>query len=195
LDYKPGVVVRLNQTTYPPLSFSSPKVQVHDILTPACDVWSLGCILYPLFCAIEIMWRPSEYNPDPTEEWKPGVFTRDMRLDGYGTCETFVDFKLAFGKISEDWWAKWKHRSQYYSEDGVLLPTHDGPSRFSQLEAKIAYIRACFDTDEEYACFHRWMMDIFKLDPKERLTASQVVMNLPPRWQQMENGEQGDGAA
>jgi hypothetical protein len=63
------------------------------------------------------------------------------------------------------------------------------------LEAKIAHIRACFDTDEEYACFHRLMMDIFKLDPKERLTATQVVMNLPSQWHQMEKGGQGDGAA
>ena len=36
--------------------------------------------------------------------------------------------------------------------------------------------------DEEYAWFRRLMYEIFKLNPKERMVAKEVVRYLPPSW-------------
>jgi len=46
--------------------------------------------------------------------------------------------------------------------------------------------------DEEDAWFRRLMYEIFKLDPKERMVAKEVVCYLPPGWVAGSNpGNQG----
>ena len=37
--------------------------------------------------------------------------------------------------------------------------------------------------DEEYAWFRELMYGIFKLDPRERMVAKEVVRCLPPSWE------------
>jgi hypothetical protein len=40
--------------------------------------------------------------------------------------------------------------------------------------------------DNEYSCFYRLIQMIFKLEPKDRLTASQAAVYLSPQWHETE---------
>jgi hypothetical protein len=111
--------------------------------------------------------------------WKPTIWAR----------ETLLSFTLAYGKLPEHWWAMWKDRESFFSEDGVLTNTSGVPVRWIHLEEKINSLRRRIGDDDEYAWFHRLMMEIFKLDPNERMPANQVVQYLPSQWHEMEKGE------
>jgi serine/threonine protein kinase len=81
----------MDKWTDPLPSFASPEVQLHDVLTPACDVWSLGCLIFSLF-------QPN------LDMWKPTIWARD----------TLLSFTLAYGKLPEHWWAMWKDRESFF---------------------------------------------------------------------------------
>jgi len=58
-----------------PPSFAAPEIQLRDILTPACDVWSLGCLLYTLFS------------------------TNYMLTPDLGYCDTLLDLTFCFANF------------------------------------------------------------------------------------------------
>jgi serine/threonine protein kinase len=84
------------QEVYPPSSFAAPEVQLHDVLTPACDVWSLGCIIFHLFSPRRDFWIPG------------------FELRRRPPRDTLLDLSLAYDKLPEHWWDMWKHRDLYF---------------------------------------------------------------------------------
>ena len=141
--------------------FAAPEVQLGDILTPACDVWSLGCLLYALFSACS-------------------MFAADI-----GRRDTLLDIISCFGRLQDPWWGLWKGRGEYYDEDGQvrpemvreILPTEDLEDRLGVARSEDGLGKL---QEEEYAQFRRLMYVIFKLGPKERMAAKEAVRYLPP---------------
>ena len=147
-----------------PPEFAAPEIQLQHFLTPACDVWSLGCLLYTLF-SVRYLFTPKG-------------FIRD----------TLLDFTICFGKLPDPWWGLWKERAEYYDEDGQVKPemvgeimeTGDFESRLKKLPRSKDWPDGM--QDEEYSWFRRLMYETLKLDPKERMVAKEVVRYLPSSW-------------
>jgi len=63
---------------------------------------------------------------------------------------------------------------------GVETPKAGVPVLRTDIESNIQY--ACLEMEYEgYAWFKRAMLGIFKLDPRERMPAAEVVGYLPPQ--------------
>ena len=153
----------IRKTIGTPPCFAAPEIQLRDILTPACDVWSLGSLLYTLF-STEYMFTPDFWSRD-----------------------TLVDFTICYGKLPDPWWGLWKGREEYYGEDGQLKPDIVKRMNTGNFESRLRQVYRSEDPleglqEEEYAWFRRLMYGIFKLDPKERMTAEEVIRYLPPSW-------------
>ncbi|KAF8244425.1 kinase-like protein [Wilcoxina mikolae CBS 423.85] len=141
----------IRKTIGAPPSFAAPEVQLQDILTPACDVWSLDCLLYTIF-STNYLWIPA-----------------------FGYHDSLLDLTFCFCKLPDPWW------------DGQLKPEKVGQVMVTgnDFESRLNRVPRCQDgllgmEDEEYAWFRRLMYEIFKLDPKERMVAKEVVRYLPP---------------
>ena len=127
-------------------------------------MWSLGCLLYTLFNA-DYMFIPDR------------LFCRD----------TLLDLTICFGKLPDPWWGLWKDREECYDGDGQLKPDAVRPMGTGDFEPRLRKLPRSKDRlegmqDEEYAWFRRLMYEIFKLNPKERMVAKEVVRYLPPSW-------------
>ncbi|KAF8544539.1 kinase-like domain-containing protein [Trichophaea hybrida] len=133
-----------------PSTLSAPEVQLHDVLTPACDISSLGCLLHFLF-SDRYMWKPMP-----------------------GGRDTLLAFTLCYGKLPSYWWALWKDCKFYFTMEGALVTEQGVPIRYLDLESKVSAVHRMMD-EVEYAWFYRLMLEIFKLDPKERMVWSEDV--------------------
>ncbi|KAI5849148.1 kinase-like domain-containing protein [Tricharina praecox] len=149
-------------------SFASPEIQCHDVLTPACDIWSLGCVLHHIF-SNNYMWVPLT-----------GCYQ-----------DTLIDLTLCFAKLPEPWWSRWSDRARYFNEYGHLMHhmAADGGAvpKGSDLISRICYARMHREGvhgmgGEEFEWFRHVMIGIFRLLPSERFDAKEVVRYLPPRW-------------
>ena len=112
-----------------------------------------------------------------------------MWLPAFGHRDTLLDFTPCNGKLLDPWWSLWKGRKEYYDEDGQLWPEQVGQVmvKGNEFEGHLSYVPRCQDGllgmgDKEYAWFRRLMYEIFKLDPKERMVAKEVIRYLLPSW-------------
>ncbi|KAF8533718.1 kinase-like domain-containing protein [Trichophaea hybrida] len=81
-----------------PLCYAAPEVLFGDLLTPACDVWSLGCLLFHVLGSM-VLW--------------PLI---------WGKKEIFPNMVVGLGKFPKHWWQQWEERSKYFDDEGHLLP-------------------------------------------------------------------------
>ena len=111
-----------------------------------------------------------------------------MFIPDIGCRDTLLDIAICFGKLLDPWWGLWKGREEYYDEDGQVKPEMVRKIvRTRDLENRLGGVARSEDgleglQDEEYAWFRRLMYGDFKLDPKERVVAKEVVRYLPPSW-------------
>ena len=100
--------------------------------------------------------------------------------------DALLDLTICFGKLPDPWWGLWKDRGKYYDEDGQLKPDvvrRLGTGDFEFRLTKLPRFKDSLEGIQDgYAWFRRLMYEIFKLDPKERMVAKEVVRNLPPSW-------------
>ena len=111
-----------------------------------------------------------------------------MFIPDMGCRDTLLDLTICFGKLPDPWWGLWKDREEYYDEDGQIKPEMVkeimNTGNFEYRLSKVPRSEDEFEglQDEEYAWFRRLMYGIFKLDPKERMVAKEVVRCLPSSW-------------
>jgi len=100
----------------------------------------------------------------------------------FGDRDCLFDLTLCFGKLPDPLWKLWKDRGTYYDEDGVLKP-EEAVVLAAPRDMETKILNACRGMEqEEYAWFRRVMLEIFKLDPRERMPAVEVVRYVPPQW-------------
>ena len=111
-----------------------------------------------------------------------------MFVADIGCRDTLLDLISCFGKLPDPWWGLWKGRGEYYDEYGQVKPEmvrEVFPAE--DLEDRLGGVARSEDEleglqEEEYAQLRRLTHGIFKLDPKERMVAKEVVRYLPPSW-------------
>jgi hypothetical protein len=116
--------------------------------------------------------------------WKGSLYDDSNTGFPIETWDTFLHFKLAFGKVPQRWWGMWKHRGEYYNEDKTLFTNDRVPVRWITLEEKMDHVRDCMDNEEEYAWFYGVMIETFRL---------WHVVYLPAMWHELQNGEREGG--
>ncbi|KAF8474217.1 kinase-like domain-containing protein, partial [Kalaharituber pfeilii] len=144
-----------------PLLYAAPEVLFEENLTPACDIWALGCLIFMLFGCTNL-WRGFDYK------------------DSLLVCWT-----LNFGQLPECWWGKWEDRLTFFEEDGtfrsgldVAADMHPGMDMFTwvikRLHEGMEPIIPRLG-HEEVVTLARLIMAMVKLDPGKRIKAKDVL--------------------
>jgi hypothetical protein len=99
----------------------------------------------------------------------------------FGDRDCLFDLGLCFGQFPDSWWKLWKDRGIYYNGGGVL--NHEEAVGVAMgrndMESKIEY--SCEKMEQgECEWSRRVILEIFKLDPRERMPAVKVVCYVPP---------------
>lgn len=157
-------------------SFAAPEVQLRDVLTPACDVWALGCVLHHVF-SNDRLWMPLA-----------------------GHRNSLVDLTLCFGKLPDPWWSAWPGRGRFFNSSGCIKHSMVSavPTCLS-ISQRIATVRGHREAvhgmgGEEYRWFQHMLHAIFHLLPAERASIHAAMRYLPPRWlDEVEREETGAG--
>ncbi|RKL01627.1 hypothetical protein BFJ68_g12276 [Fusarium oxysporum] len=133
-----------------------------DAIGPACDLWALGCTLFEIREQLPLFYM---------------IYDKD---------ELLAEMARLFGKLPEDWWAKWEAREEYFDADGKWLRDEEDWS----LEVALSKPIEIFDAGEKYKegpkrslktpeAEQKLMADLlyrlFKYDPQERLSAEEVL--------------------
>jgi hypothetical protein len=93
---------------------------------------------------------------------------------------SLLDMMICFGRLPDAWLSKWNERAEYCTDDGQLK-MDEVPHRRGDLVLRVYGSRQRM-VKEEYDWFWGIMSGIFKLDPKERMEAGEVLRCLPPHW-------------
>jgi serine/threonine protein kinase len=152
------------------LTYAAPEVLFGDpFMTPACDVWALGCVLYLVL--------------DECDLW----------ITVWKNAEIFPNLMSALGKSPDRWWQQWdaEERSKYFDDEGHPIPgaCHwDSPMvrRINGLVERLEN-NAKESGEDEISSAHleelkHIMHAIFKREPEERADAKAVVQALS--WMQ-----------
>ncbi|KAF5594324.1 CMGC kinase [Fusarium pseudoanthophilum] len=133
-----------------------------DAVGPACDLWALGCTLFEIREQLPLFYM---------------IYDKD---------ELLAEMVRFFGKLPEEWWAKWEAREEYFDADGKWLREEEDWS----LEVALSKPIEIFESGEKYKegpikslqtpeAEQKLMADLlyrlFKYDPKERISAEDVL--------------------
>jgi serine/threonine protein kinase len=148
------------------VAFAAPEVLFNDVLSPACDIWSLGCLVF-LLIGDRYLWS-SLFN---TKE------------------EVFRQWAFAFGRLPDRWWRAWetKDRKKLLDDAGCLLvdmpedEVFDPPLLPIELHV-VDVLRVDGMGSEEFEQFGNLMRKVFKLEQAERVNAEEFVKLLPSAW-------------
>ncbi|KAF8454274.1 kinase-like domain-containing protein [Kalaharituber pfeilii] len=159
--------------TFPPPAFSAPEVQLQDYvnITQASDVWTIGCVLFFMFAG------------------------RSPFSDYMERRNTLADLTICYGALPPEWWKRWTSRAQYFDEDGQLRCDTAGDKIIPVLgnvdQRLLGTIPRRVENDiddskimggSEFGWLRSVMLEILKLEPKDRITITEVLNRLPPRW-------------
>jgi serine/threonine-protein kinase SRPK3 len=149
-----------------PLSYAAPEVIFNDPLkTPACDVWSLGCLLYRVL--------------------------GDMNLWAmmWSQAEIFPNLMTALGRFPDRWWQQWdgEERSKYFDDEGRPVPgirNWGGPidrrvNEFTdELKANVKELGENEISPVHLDDLKHIMLAIFEWEPEERVDATAVFQAI-----------------
>ena len=162
---KPGEAI--DKELHTAINTAAPEAVFGDLVTPAVDVWAVGCIIFgsmadhPLWCA---MWSNDEI---------------------------IVQWVLALGRFPDRWWNAWSSSNQYFNEEGDLLAEQEKLKQpDSAIEERVVNLTCQIENEpaqwvgneQEMAEYKRLMLAIFKLEPAERITAEEAADLLPEVW-------------
>ncbi|KAF5643398.1 CMGC kinase [Fusarium tjaetaba] len=146
-----------------PENYLPPEILLEqpDMIGPACDLWALGCTLFEIREQLPLFYM---------------IYDKD---------ELLAEMVRFFGKLPEDWWAKWEAREEYFDANGKWLREEDW-----SLEAALSKPIEIFESGEKYKegpikslqtpeAEQKLMADLlyrlFKYGPKERISAEDVL--------------------
>ncbi|VTT76488.1 unnamed protein product, partial [Fusarium fujikuroi] len=147
-----------------PENYLPPEILLEcpDAIGPACDLWALGCTLFEIREQLPLFYM---------------IYDKD---------ELLSEMVRFFGKLPEDWWAKWEAREEYFDKDGKWLREEEDWS----LEVALSKPIEIFESGEKYKegpkkslqtpeAEQKLMADLlyrlFKYDPRERISAEKVL--------------------
>lgn len=146
-----------------PENYLPPEILLEcpDTIGPACDLWALGCTLFEIREQLPLFYM---------------IYDKD---------ELLSEMVRFFGKLPEDWWAKWEARGEYFDKDGKWLREEDW-----SLEVALSKPIEIFESGEKCKegpkkslqtpeAEQRLMADLlyrlFKYDPSERISVEEVL--------------------
>ncbi|KAF4331917.1 CMGC kinase [Fusarium beomiforme] len=147
-----------------PENYLPPEVLLEcpNAIGPACDLWALGCSLFEIRQQIPLFYM---------------IYDND---------ELIAEMVRFFGKLPEDWWAKWEAQEDWFDPDGKWLR---GESKFS-LEIALSKPREVLDMDENYKVVGKKSLEtsedeqklmadllyqLFKYDPDDRICTEEAL--------------------
>ncbi|KAG7425590.1 Serine/threonine-protein kinase SRPK [Fusarium oxysporum f. sp. raphani] len=147
-----------------PENYLPPEILLEcpEAIGPACDLWALGCTLFEIREQLPLFYM---------------IYDKD---------ELLAEMVRFFGKLPESWWAKWEAREEYFDADGKWLRDEEDWS----LEVALSKPIEIFDAGEKYKegpkqslqtpeTEQKLLADLlyrlFKYDPRERLSAEEVL--------------------
>lgn len=136
-----------------PLTFAAPEVFFRDALTPACDVWALGCLLFEILTTFPL-WG--------------------CLLHQYEVIEQWIN---AFGPLPERWWAKRHNSLDTFLASGK---PRERPPLCTMIARDLD--RGQRWTEDERAELTKLIIDMVKLEPHERLSIRDAMHCLPAAW-------------
>jgi serine/threonine protein kinase len=145
-----------------PLSYAAPEVIFDDPLkTSACDVWSLGCLLYRVLGDL------------------------DLWVMIWNQAEIFPNLMTALGRFPDRWWQQWdaEERSKYFDDEGHPVPeirNWGGPidrrvnELTDELEGNVKELGENEISPVHLDELKHILLAIFKWEPEERVDARAV---------------------
>ncbi|QKD60280.2 kinase-like domain-containing protein [Fusarium oxysporum Fo47] len=147
-----------------PENYLPPEILLEwpEAIGPACDLWALGCTLFEIREQLPLFYM---------------IYDKD---------ELLAEIVRFFGKLPESWWAKWEAREEYFDADGKWLRDEEDWS----LEVALSKPIEIFDAGEKYKEGPKQSLEtpeteqklladllyrLFKYDPRERLSAEEVL--------------------
>lgn len=133
-----------------------------DAIGPACDLWALGCILFEIREQLPLFYM---------------IYYKD---------ELLSEMVRFFGKLPDDWWAKWEAREDYFDHDGKSLREEEDWS----LEVALSKPTEIFDMGKkdkkgptkslqtpggEQKLLADLLYQVFQYDPRKRISAEEVL--------------------
>lgn len=149
---------------------ASPEVLFKDAaaIGMPTDIWTLACTLYEIFGDHRLL-ESFMANAD----------------------EIVVEMVRTLGKLPEPWWQMWGVRSRYFEEDGTFKTTPNASEERRVVDLKERVAKLIRKTDmtpdmeldeEESLVLVRMLGAMLRYEPSERVTASELVGLLPPKW-------------
>ncbi|KAM0211003.1 hypothetical protein ACHAQD_010468 [Fusarium lateritium] len=133
-----------------------------DAIGPACDLWALGCTLFEIREQLPLFYM---------------IYDND---------ELLAEMVRFFGKLPEDWWAKWEARKDYFDQDGKWLREEEDWS----LEVALSKPMEIFDAGDKYdegpiksletsegeqRLLADLLYQVFQYDPRKRIGTEEVL--------------------
>ncbi|KAF9767668.1 hypothetical protein IL306_015128 [Fusarium sp. DS 682] len=147
-----------------PENYLPPEVllECSDAIGPACDLWALGCSLF------EIRQQMPLFYMIPTND------------------ELIAEMVRFFGKLPEDWWAKWEAREDWFDPDGKWLRESDDWSLEVALSkpleiynvdenGKLGNKKSLESPEDEQKLLVDLLNQLFKYGPQTRISADEVL--------------------
>jgi serine/threonine protein kinase len=147
-----------------PENYLPPEVllELPGAIGPACDLWALGCTLFEIREQLPLFYM---------------IYDKD---------ELLSEMVRFFGKLPDDWWAKWEAREDYFDHDGKWLREEEDWSLEVALSKPIEIFNSSDKYDEgpikslqipesEQKLLADLLYQIFQYDPRKRISAEEVL--------------------
>ncbi|KAJ8610899.1 hypothetical protein MRB53_038287 [Persea americana] len=132
-------------------------------------LWATGRQKYFLDC--QSLLLPIYGRLDVRSPFYVDQFVSDNdRDDGHLQCIIEV-----IGSIPCNYLQQWKGRKRFFDDQGNILPEQARDRYGIPLAERIAELKPADMTDHDAAVFQDLMRCIFRFEPKERLSASQIL--------------------
>ncbi|KAI6772986.1 hypothetical protein HG530_003944 [Fusarium avenaceum] len=147
-----------------PENYLPPEVllELPDAIGPACDLWALGCTLFEIREQLPLFYM---------------IYDKD---------ELLSEMVRFFGKLPDDWWAKWEAREDYFDHDGKWLREEEDWSLEVALSKPIEIFemgnkgkkgptKSLQTPEGEQKLLADLLYQIFQYDPRKRISAEEVL--------------------
>ncbi|PYH37021.1 kinase-like protein [Aspergillus neoniger CBS 115656] len=143
-----------------PTALLPPEAFFQDPITPAADIWTLGCTLYDILGERPLF---ETWADDPDDVIGEMVST--------------------LGKLPKKWWQRWEKRPEFFLENGSWNPNFNRiqTPEFRPLDQRLwqmgrgETLRICELQEMEMASFKRLLEGMLAYEPLERVSAREAM--------------------
>lgn len=151
----------LEEKLHTPLTYASPEILFYDSITPASDIWALATFMHKILSGGYV------------------VFASDNCLKK----QVLARMVIVLGKkLPDRYWNMWEERAEYFDDDGKWS---GDPTWIRQNFLHIPRDRMAGD---ELRLIEEVFRKMVSFEPKDRISAKEVVRLLPEEWLQRNPG-------